>query len=230
MSSAIRIFELLGLKRQPVAVKFQDTPPPGVSRIARRAPSGCTYWKYAAEGRTFYTEAPDHYGCPIGSYTHGIDLPAESAKELDGLVGMMVQLQYIDPKEVPGIPRRGKPFGVMVYAPIGSAPFQPDVVLIVGNAKQMMLLSESIRAAGITSESSLLGRPTCAAIPAVMQSGGAAASLGCIGNRMYTELGDDELYCAIAGSQLDTVAEKLATIVNANRDLERFHLARMSSV
>jgi uncharacterized protein (DUF169 family) len=221
--------ELLGVKRQPVALKFQDTPPPGVPRIEQRAPAGCTYWKYAAEGRTFYTEAPDHYGCPIGSYTHGIDLPAETDKELEGVVGMMVQLQYIDMKELPGIPRRNKPFGVMVLAPLASATFEPDVVLVAANARQMMLLSEAIHAAGLTGDSSLMGRPTCAAIPAVIQSGRTVASLGCIGNRMYTELGDDELYCAIAGSQLDTLVDKLAMIVNANRELERFHLARLSS-
>jgi uncharacterized protein (DUF169 family) len=228
MSAAMQFSELLGLARQPVAVKFQDKPPPGVPRIDHAAPSGCTYWKYAAEQGTFYTEAPDHYGCPIGSYTHGIDLPEETAKELEGVVGMMVQLQYLDPKEVAGIPRRNKPFGVAVYAPLGDARFEPDVVLVAGNAKQMMLLAEAIHAAGIGTESSLMGRPTCAAIPAVMQSRGAATSLGCIGNRVYTGLEDDELYCAIAGSQLEAVAEKLATIVNANRELERFHLARLA--
>ena len=229
MSSAGKVIELLGLKRQPVAVKFQDKPPQGVPRVDQRAPSGCTYWKYAAEGRTFYTEAADHYGCPIGSFTHGINLPAETAKELEGVVGMMVSSQYIDPNEVAGIPRRTSKFGVVVYAPLGLASFEPDVVLIAGTAKQMMVLWEAMHAAGITGQSSLMGRPTCAAIPAVMQSGQAATSLGCIGNRQYTELGDDELYCVIAGAQFDAVVQKLATVVHANRELERFHVARMSS-
>ena len=61
-----QIAELLGLKSQPVAVKFQSSAPADVPRIDSAAVSGCTYWKYAAEGRTFYTEAADHYGCPIG--------------------------------------------------------------------------------------------------------------------------------------------------------------------
>ncbi len=228
MSSAEQFSKLLELDKFPVAVKFQNAPPAGVPRIDKAAPSGCTYWKYAADGHTFYTEASDHYGCPIGSYTHGVDLPPEEAKELEGLVGTMVQLQYLDPKEVAGIPRRTEPFGVAVYAPLADANFEPDAVLIAGNARQMMLLAEAVHAAGIATESSMVGRPTCAAIPAVMQSHRTATNLGCIGNRVYTGLGDDELYFAIAGSQLDAVATKLATIVNANRELERFHLARVS--
>ena len=82
-----QIADLLGLKSQPVAVTFQSSAPAGVPRIDSPAVSGCTYWKYAAEGRTFYTEAADHYGCPIGSHTHGIDLPADKAQELNGQIG-----------------------------------------------------------------------------------------------------------------------------------------------
>jgi uncharacterized protein (DUF169 family) len=72
----------------------------------------------------------------------------------------------------------------------------------------------------------MVGRPTCAAIPEVMRSGRTATNLGCIGNRVYTELPDDELYFAIAGKQVDAVVEKLDKIVAANRELEKFHLAR----
>ncbi len=228
MNTATRIAELLELSTQPIAVKFQDTAPAGTPRIDQPAPSGCTYWKYAADGRTFYTEASDHYGCPIGCHTHGVELPADKAKELEGLIGTMVQLQYIDMNEVPGIPRRTEPFRVAVYAPLAGAAFDPDVVLIVGTAKQMMLLGEAVHTAGIASDTSLVGRPTCAAIPAVMQSGRAASNLGCIGNRVYTELADDQMYFAIAGSQLKTVVNKLATIVHANRELEKFHRSRVS--
>lgn len=92
----------------------------------------------------------------------------------------------------------------------------------------MMLLAEAAHAAGILSEGSVVGRPTCAAIPAVMQSGHTATNLGCIGNRVYTEMADDELYFAFSGSNLDLVVDKLSTIVHANGELEKFHLARVS--
>ncbi len=229
MTQATQLNELLGLRRQAVAVKFAPSAPAGVPRIDESAVSGCTYWKLAAEGRTFYTEATDHFGCPIGSHTHGIDLPEEKAKELEGLVGTMVQLQYIAMEEVPGIPQLKGDFGVAIYAPLADADFEPDAVLVSGNAKQMMLLAEAAHAAGVDTDSSMVGRPTCAAIPAVMQSGRTATNLGCIGNRVYTELADDELYFVIAGTQLARVVDKLQTIVHANNELESFHRERVSA-
>ena len=74
----------------------------------------------------------------------------------------------------------------------------------------------------------MVGRPTCAALPAVMESGQVATNLGCIGNRVYTGLADDSLYFAIAGPRLGAVVEKLTTIVGANRELEKFHRGRLS--
>jgi len=229
MSQSNEINELLGLRRQPVAVKFQQSAPAGIPHIDDAAVSGCTYWKLAAEGRTFYTDASDHFGCPIGSYTHGIDLPDEQAKELEGLVGTMVQLQYIAMEEVPEIPQLAGEFGVAIYAPLAEAEFEPDAVLISGTAKQMMLLAEAAHAAGIASDSSMVERPTCAALSAVMQSGRTATNLGCIGNRVYTELEDNELYFVIAGSQLASVVDKLHTIVDANNELESFHRNRLEA-
>lgn len=228
MTAAKQLSDLLGLDSQPVAISFRDSAPEGVARIDDSAPSGCTYWKYASEGRTFFTEAADHYGCPIGAHTHGVDLPEETAQELEGLVTTMVQLEYIDMAEVPGIPHRETPFKLSVYAPLADAEFDPDVIMVTGNAKQLMLLAEAAQLAGVTCESSMVGRPTCAAIPAVMSSGSSAANLGCIGNRVYTEMADDELYFAIAGSHLERLVDKLQVIVNANCELEKFHLARVT--
>jgi uncharacterized protein (DUF169 family) len=71
-----------------------------------------------------------------------------------------------------------------------------------------------------------MGRPTCAAVPEVLRTQRGAASLGCIGNRVYTELADDELYFALPGKDLGAVVEKLAILVNANRELESYHRAR----
>jgi uncharacterized protein (DUF169 family) len=103
-----------------------------------------------------------------------------------------------------------------------------DVVLVRGNAKQMMLIAEAAGAAGLSGDAALMGRPTCAMIPAAMQGGHVTTSLGCIGNRVYTELGDDEFYAAIPGPKLAALVDKLATIVTANRELESFHRTRMS--
>src|SRR5947209_16913398 len=105
-TKASQLQELLGLRSAPVAFAFRPSPPAGIPRVERAGPSGCSYWKYASEGRTFYTEAADHYNCPIGSYTHGIALPPEQAGELQGVLGTMFTLGYLRPEEVASIPRR----------------------------------------------------------------------------------------------------------------------------
>ena len=217
--------ELLGLKLEPVAIAFLEAPPPHVPRVGVVEPAGCAYWRAAAEGEVFYTEASDHYHCPIGAYTHGIPLPPEHAGEFERLIQEMVGLGYIKPEELPSIPHRTGSFGVAVYAPLAKAPCEPDVVLIRGNVKQLMLLAETAQAAGIAGGVTM-GRPTCAIIPEAIQSGKAVTSFGCTGNRVYTGASDDEGYYAIPSLQLANVVEKLATIVRANRELEQFHKAR----
>ena len=224
-----RLKELLGLTWPPVALAFQPSAPPHIPRIDSAGPSGCTYWRLAAEGKVFYTEASDHYHCPIGAYTHGIELPPAQAQELEGLVSTMIGLEYLRQEEVATIPRRGAPFGVAIYAPLAEAPFAADVVIVRGRAKQLMLLAEAARAAGLSHEGGMMGRPTCAMVPEAMQSGRATVSFGCIGNRVYTELGDDELYAAIPGPQLATLIDKLTATGAANRALENFHRTRMAS-
>ena len=223
---ADKLQELLRLRLPPVAIAFRPTAPPGVSRINSAAPAGCAYWKLAAEGRVFYTESADHYNCPVGAYTHGIDLPAEQQGELQGLMGTMLELKYLREAEIPNIPRRAEQFGVAIYSPWALAPCAPDVVLVRCDAKQLMLLAEAAGAAGIGDTGELMGRPTCAMIPATLQHGRATFSRGCIGNRVYTGLADDELYAALPGCSMDNVLEHLDVIMEANSKLETFHRQR----
>ncbi|MCI0408211.1 MAG: DUF169 domain-containing protein [Acidobacteria bacterium] len=221
--------QLLFLSLPPVAIAFRSTAPPGVPHVEAVGPAGCSYWKLAAEGKVFYTEAADYYNCPIGAYTHGVDLPAGTAAELQGLVETMVGLEYLRREEVPNIPRRTAPFGVALYGPFPAAPFDPDVVLVRGQAKQVMLIAEAAHMAGIGSEVAARVRPTCAVLPETMQKAQASISLGCIGNRVYTELGDDELYIALPGQKAFDVLSKLSTIIRANRELEQFHRGRYAA-
>ncbi len=225
-----QIQQLLNLETVPVAVTFHDAQPDGVARVEKVEASGCTYWRRAAEGKTFYTEAADHYNCPIGCYTHNVELPDAQMEELENTLGLMGELGYITMEEVPGIPRREIPFNSTVYAPLADATDTPDVVIISGTPRQMMLLAEAATAAGIGTENGVMGRPTCAVIPAVMNTDRGASSLGCIGNRVYTALSDDDFYFAFPGKHIDALVEKLETIVNANRALEEYHQQRQAEI
>lgn len=221
-----RMRNLLGLRWPPVALAFRSAPPPNVRRISESLPAGCGYWRHAAEGEIFFTEASDHYNCPIGAHTHGVDLPSERSREFQEIVGTMVRIGYIELDEVAAIPRGSRAFGVAVYAPLTATPTEPDVVLVRGNALQMMLLAEAVRAAGVSHDMAAMLRPTCAIIPEAIQSGRPSLSLGCIGNRVYTDLGPDEMYFALPAQTVADVVDKLDGVVKANRELESFHHQR----
>lgn len=227
-TQGMRLQGLLGLRFPPVSLAFRLEPPPDVPRISHSAPAGCNYWRLAAEGQAFFTEASDHYNCPIGAHTHGIPLSHDAAQELTELVETMARIEYIDMEEVGTIPQRRQPFGVAIYAPLTSTTVDPDVILVRGNPKQMMLLAEAARAAGISQDPAAKLRPTCAIVPEAAEAGRASLSLGCVGNRVYTGLGDDELYCAIPGRHVAAVLDNLETILNANSELERFHRGRQA--
>src|SRR5437899_1381512 len=213
--------ELLGLQRRPVAVAFRDTPPAGVPKFTGTEPSGCSFWRIASGGRTFYTVPSDHFNCPIGSYTHNLSLPQERAQELEQTLSFMVGVGYIQMEEVPGIPRLPEPPDVVVYAPLGETPVEPDVVLFPGRPGRVMLLQEAALRAGVGAQAPLFGRPTCMVLPAALAHG-VIASTGCIGNRVYTDLGEDELYVAVPGKDLPRIAEEAHTIAAANAKLSEY--------
>ena len=222
--------ELLGLDTTPITVIFHETPPDNVARVEKTEASGCTYWKRASEGKTFYTEASDHYNCPIGCYTHNVELPDAQMEELENTLNLMGELGYISMDEVPGIPRRENPFQNAVYSPLADTQDIPDVVIVSGTPRQMMLLAEAATAAEVEVGNGVMGRPTCAVIPAVLQSGKGVSSLGCIGNRVYTALSDDDFYFAFPGEHIHAIIDKLAMIVNANSELEAYHQQRQEEI
>jgi uncharacterized protein (DUF169 family) len=222
----VSLEQLLGSMAEPVTVAFFDAAPAGVPRIPSAAPAGCAYWKTAAEGATFYTTGEDHLNCPIGAYTHGAELTADAEAQLHGMLNTMAGLRYLKMEEVPGIPRREQPLKVAVYAPLSKTEDVPDVVLLRGTPRQMMLLAEAAGARGLAAPFPIMGRPACAMIAAAANTGKATSSLGCIGNRVYTELPDGEFYMAVPGQILGELVESLGAIANANSELEKYHRAR----
>jgi uncharacterized protein (DUF169 family) len=227
--SQTSLTELLGLTSAPVAIAFVDAAPHGVSRVSATEPAGCGYWRRAAAGEVFFTVADDHKRCPVGAHTHNVSLSPAEQQELMGLVQTMVGLSYLTMEEVPQIPRRKTPLQVAVYAPLAATPVPPDVVLVRGNARQLMLLSEAAQAASVAGTGATLGRPTCAVLPEAINSERTAASFGCVGNRVYTGAGENDAYFAIPGNKLGAVEASLAVIVRANEALEQFHRARATS-
>jgi uncharacterized protein (DUF169 family) len=140
----------------------------------------------------------------------------------------MSELGYILMAEVPGVPRLEKTPLATVYSPLADTLAPPDAVIVTGTPGGLMLLHEAATRRGIEA-TSLLGRPTCMAIPAAVASG-LASSLGCVGNRIYTGLADEEFYSVIRADTLDAIAGEIATITAANVMLTQYHRERRATI
>jgi uncharacterized protein (DUF169 family) len=211
--------------RRAVAVTFLQEIPANVKKFEGTQPSGCSFWRLAADGRTFYTVPENHFNCAVGAYTHNVALAPEREKETEQTLKLMFDLGYVKPEEVPQIPRLAKGPKAILYTPLEAATNVPDVVLFAVKPAGAMLLQEAAHRAGAGSGAPALGRPTCMALPASLQQG-AITSLGCIGNRVYTGLGEDEMYVVLRGKDLTAVAEALKTIGNANVALHDYAKGR----
>ncbi len=223
----------LGMKRKPVAVSFLDAIPTGIAAFTGTMPSGCSFWRLAAEGAAFYTVPADHFNCAVGSYTHNIPLSPAREKETEQTLGLMFQVGYIKPEEVPGIPRLAKTPAAILYSPLGISTVDlknsESAVLFALKPSAAMLLNEAAIRAGAGGATPAMGRPTCMGLPLALDRG-TQMSLGCIGNRTYTGLNDDELYIIIAGKDLERVAASLDEIVDANNALQEYAKGRRLAI
>jgi len=226
-----RISAAVTVRRRSVAVGFQDAAPSGLEKFEGSEPSGCSFWRLAAAGKSLYTVPENHFNCAVGAYTHNIPLSPAREKETEQTLKMMFDLGYVKPEEVPNIPRLAKAPKAIVYSPLADTPVDPDVALFALRPAAAMLLQEAAGRAGVGTGAPSLGRPTCMALPASVQFG-AIVSLGCIGNRVYTGLGEDELYVVLRAKDLARVAEELHVISGANaalRDYARGRREQLSS-
>jgi len=223
-----KIDQMLGPGRRPVAVAYLDAPPAGVAKFEGSEPSSCSFWRLAAGGRSFYTIPADHFNCPVGGYTHNTLTP-ERMPELGEVLKLMSDIGYIRMEEIPGVFQLPVGPKVVVYAPLGETPVAPSVVLVSGKPGRVMMLAEAANRAGALSKLPLLGRPTCMALPAALAQG-AVTSAGCVGNRVYTDIGEDELYVVLRGSDLERIAAEISTIQSANETLITYHRDRRQTL
>ena len=211
-----------------MAVTFAATAPAGVAAGGQAGPAGCAYWKQAGEGAVFYTEAADHYNCPVGSYTHGVALPPERAKELEDVVGTMVGLQYIRMEEVGALPRR-----TSRVRRRGVRPARPDA-----RRRRTWCSCAAARARscwwprprgrpGIAGDGGRDGPPRLRDDPR-----GARGARRRHQPRLHRQPGLHRagrrraLLHDSRAAKVGEVVERLETVLNANRELEKYHQAR----
>lgn len=219
----------LRLAQPPVGICFPDSVPASVPVHSGSAPAGCSFWREAATA-PFTTSPADHALCAIGSYTHNLEMSAAQQNDLQDCLGVFSSLGYLTAQDLPLIPVLGRPPKHVVYAPLAQSPLPPEVVLLFGDASQALIISEAVQQVEHRNPPAL-GRPACAVIPQVANTGLAALSLGCCGARAYVDaFTPDLLLCALPGANLSAYVERIAAQANANSILSHFHHRRSQDV
>ncbi len=219
----------LDLQQSPVAISFTGSVPVGVKRYSGRVPAGCRFWEDGATA-AFATAASDHSLCAIGVYTHNLQpSPAQQTDLMDAL-RVFGDLEYVRQEDLALIPVLGSRPGYVVYAPLANSPLPPDVVLLFVNANQTLILTEATQQVE-NQNAPAMGRPACAVVPQVMNTGRAALSLGCCGARAYLDaLADNVAVFAIPGSKLEAYTRRIETLAKANAVLAEFHQIRRHTI
>ncbi len=224
-----RLSASLGLRQAPVSIVFTDSVPEGISGPARQVPAGCRFWEDAAT-TAIATSAADHNLCAIGVYTHNLQpSPAQQTDLMDAL-GVFGELGYVRPEDLPLIPVAKSQSQYILYSPLSQTPLAPDVVLLIVNASQTLILSEATQQVEDQNPPAL-GRPACAVVPQVINTGRAALSLGCCGARAYLDiLNDDVAIFALPGAKLAAYVERIEVLSRANAILSKFHELRRRDI
>jgi uncharacterized protein (DUF169 family) len=228
--AAQRLKDALGLESMPVGVAFTDTPPEGVPHAGASVAAGCGFWREAAHS-VFWTAAGDHAGCPIGTLTMGFEPSPDQQAEAGRLVGEMEALGYLAPGEAGALPMVPGPTRCITYGPLDEFPIDPDAVLVIARADQMMVLGEATGAVHLGAGGlPLYGRPACSAIPRAISGGGPTASLGCAGMRTFTAVDPGMLLLVVPGGSFPELAERAVALADANTSMRAFYAERAGAV
>jgi uncharacterized protein (DUF169 family) len=223
------LVEALHLDHSPVAICFADAVPEGLDAPPNRVPAGCRFWEDATRA-VFATSAGDHSLCAIGVYTHNLEpTPAQQADLMDA-IRVFADIGYVRQEDLPLIPVLAAQPKHVLYSPLEETPLPPDVVILFANASQALVLSEAVQQEE-GGNPPAMGRPACAVVPQVMNTGKAALSLGCCGARAYLSLLTDSVSLfALPGARIEAYVERVVALAKANAVLSQFHQIRRQAI
>ncbi len=219
-ATAERLTRLLELDRPPLQVSYLEEPPTGVPEHPGGVPSVCTFFAFGTE-RPFYAPLARHTDCEVGAFVLGVPPEGELGSRLMSTVGRMQAEGYLAAGEEARIPRNPTPPKFVAYGPLGTLPMPPTDVLLFARPAAAMLAAEAASGGADARPVPMNGRPMCAIVPILRQGSPVALSLGCVGSRIYTDLGPERMVVGIRGDHLGRFVAKLEQVVRANEAIGR---------
>jgi uncharacterized protein (DUF169 family) len=191
-----------GSPDRPVPAADQHLPlaRPNVHGRTGSVPAGCVFWIRGAHGE-YLTHAVDHANCSVGSLTHGFRSLPEVAGNDD--VQALLASGWVDEAGVTALPVVPKGTDTVAYAPLATASFAPQVVLVRLNARGMMTVKNAVPDLAVE------GKPQCHIVAMAKNHQRVAASVGCALSRARTGMSVDEATCVFPAATLHTLIADL---------------------
>lgn len=207
--------ELLGLKGSPVAVKLvknADEIPDGYKKVDEKK-RHCEFVQDARlKGNKGYATSEEHL-CKGGAGVMGIETLPESV----ATGSMYYKLGNFETAEgaldtVNAIPKVEENYYASLYAPLESAEFEPDVIVLILTPKQALKVSQAyLRKNGgrISSDYSGIQSLCADAVAAVKERGIPNMTLGCNGSRKFAEIADEEIIIGLPPENIKDIVDAL---------------------
>ena len=225
LAIAAQLQHQLGLDRAPVQISYLEKAPTDLPQHEGGVPSVCTFFAVGTT-KAFYASLPQHEDCEIGAFVLGVPAQGEVGGRLMASIETMQRVGYLNPGEEARVPHNAVPPKFVAYGPLGALSMPPTVVLMFTNPKGAMLATEAAGSGSAAQPVPMNGRPMCAIVPIMNQGAPVAISFGCIGSRIYADLGIDQMVIGVRGDHLGEFAKKLDIIVAANAAIGAEDLAR----
>jgi len=208
---AKRMIDILKLRGSPVGVAFQNEIPQHVEK--GKEARHCEMVQYARLNKSEFYSTAKEQKCKGGAAVMGLmDLPENVASgEFYYKLGAFASLSASrnTMQLVPKIEQRSK---VIMYAPLDTASFSPDVVVVICNPKQaMQIVQAELYCEGGRIETGFSGKQSlCGDIVAnTMITKRLQVSLACSGSRKHGKLEDNELIVGIPAQRLEALVYSL---------------------
>jgi uncharacterized protein (DUF169 family) len=208
-----KLKEILKLKREPVAIKWSSEEPTNIAR-EEKSSRFCVKLEKAMNGEIFYSTSEDEL-CMGGGRYSGLKDEKEFPEKMRSGAFLIPRGVY---ESIPAVQRSWKNnlcvpsdiFKAIIFAPLRNAEFIPDVVLVLGNAKQGM---ELLHANAYDSGSHGLGAdsgPICSSMAATPYiTGKVTYGFADVGSRRYMDLEPEEVMVSIPFNELGRIVSNL---------------------
>lgn len=215
------IIELLKLETSPVAVALLPkgmNVPENIQRIDQSMRHCQMMDRVRKTREEFYATLEDE-SCKGGAGALGLGKMPSNVASGEFYYGTLKHFKSLEAakktiEKVPVIEAESKI--ASIYAPLESASFMPDVVVIICNPKQVMLLTQAILYnEGGRLEAEFAGKQSlCSdAVAQPYLTGKMGITVGCSGSRTYTGIQESELTVGIPAKLIKDVVEGLRAIV-----------------